>query len=333
MLDSLNGILPHQIRRIINRLPDEVRDGLEEIRIRKYRPLEIIYNHRSAFVGFDSQLVPHSSLAYRPTEEDCQCFLELTTQHSLYSFEEELKQGYITVAGGHRIGLAGRTIVTSGQVKMIRDVGSFNIRVARQKEGTCQNLLPYLIDRQQRKWRMFHTLVLSLPGQGKTTLLRDIARSISQDESHTVPYKQQKISCKVAIIDERSELAACVQGRPSFDLGPRVDVMDACPKAQGMMMMIRSMSPDVLIVDEIGNRADVQAIQEARYAGIRVIASAHAADFAEACRSPILKEVIASGVFERYVFLHRSLNSSMRYQVLDGAGREWATVESYSRKG
>ncbi|MEC0249042.1 stage III sporulation protein AA, partial [Paenibacillus chitinolyticus] len=140
---------------------------------------------------------------------------------------------------------------------------------------------------------------------------------------------QRRAGWKVGIVDERSEIAASERGVPRFDLGPRTDVLDACPKAEGMMMMIRSMSPEVLIVDEIGRHEDAEAIREALHAGIRIIATAHGRDLGDVKRRPALRELLESGVFGRYVILGRSAAGGRLVQVLDGDGRQLAVFGAY----
>lgn len=172
--------------------------------------------------------------------------------------EEELRKGFITIPGGHRIGLAGRTVLSGGGVEHLRDITGFNVRIAREVPGIADGVLPYLLDKGRQ--RMMHTLILSPPQHGKTTLLRDLARQISLGELG----KREGIrpGLKVGIVDERSEIAGSRRGVPAFDVGPRTDVLDGCPKAEGMMMMIRSLSPDVLIADEIGRPEDAEAVTE-----------------------------------------------------------------------
>ncbi len=321
LLEPVQAILPLNLKQIIYSLPQGIKEGLEEIRIRKQRPLEICSRNHVFFVNQQAEVVKAPELAYQPTPEECKCLLELLTNHSLYSFEEELKRGFITIPGGHRIGFAGRTLLDGGEVKLVRDVGSFNIRIAREIRGVGEHVLTQLLDHDQAGDRIHHTLVISLPQQGKTTLLRDLARLMSYGDAHPLSGGFPRKSFKVGIVDERSEIAACVKGNPSFDLGPRTDVMDACPKAVGMMMMIRSMSPEVLIVDEIGRKEDVQAIQEARFAGISVIASAHGAHLDDIRRRPILLELIASCTFQRYVVIHRHANGQAQYSIFHADGR------------
>jgi stage III sporulation protein AA len=319
MLDSILSILPISLRTIVSRLPQDVQAGLEEIRIRESRPLEIRSHTRHAFVSERGQLVSDEILAFIPGRDDCLSLLELLTNHSLYTFEEELKKGFITIAGGHRVGLAGRTVLEDGRVKQIRDVSFFNIRVARDIQGVGRGVVPYLHD--QGTDQIHHTLIISPPGQGKTTLLRDLARLISRGHPEVAGGSAARRGFKVGIVDERSELAACIKGVPRFDLGPRTDVMDGCPKAEGMMMMIRSLSPEVIIVDEIGRAEDAVAIHEALHAGISVIATAHGVDLHNVSKRPTLKELIASQTFARFIILERRRGQEASFRILNGEGK------------
>jgi len=409
MLCSLAPILPHSLKKLLLTLPEDVQADLEEIRIREERPLEIGFGGAGfAFVTPQGDLAADAGQAYRPGREECRSLLELLTNHSVYTFEEELRRGYITIAGGHRVGLAGRTVLEQGGVKLIRDVGSFNIRLARELPGAARPVLPHLLDPAARS--VHHTLIIAPPQAGKTTLLRDLVRLISRGEW---PGQQAagrasgfggaeaggagasggrawsamggnaeakaaggeggaryagRISGlggaaahegrsgawsaggpngfggeaarapdwparKVAVVDERSELAACVKGVPRFDLGPRTDVMDGCPKAEGMMMMIRSLSPDVLAVDEIGRREDAAAVQEAAHAGIRVIATAHGADAADVSRRPALRELLDEALFARIVVLERRREGRAPLRICDSAGRTLYAAEAPAAAG
>lgn len=305
MQKTLIPILPDPLSSILTRLDPSVMRRLEELRIREGQPLEVNYDGRYAFLTVRGDLTTSVKDAYRPSKEDCLKLLDIVTDHSLYSFEEELRRGYITVRGGHRIGIAGRAVLERGQVKLLRDISSFNIRIAREIRGAADSLVRRLLDPVSDT--IHHTLVISPPQCGKTTLIRDLARILSEGswgaKSGTT---YGECGLKVGIVDERSEIAASVAGVPTFDLGPRTDVLDACPKAEGMMMMIRSLSPQVLIVDEIGRREDAAAILEAMHAGIRVIATAHGRDIAEVMKRPGLSELFEAAVFHRYVVLHRT---------------------------
>ncbi|WP_052339647.1 stage III sporulation protein AA [Gorillibacterium massiliense] len=301
MLESVMNLLPSEIRAIMNKLPKELAGELEEVRIREGRPLELVASGKCLFPDSAGETSGGPAAAYIPGRDDCARLLDQLTRHSLYSFEEELRRGYITVAGGHRVGLAGRTVLEGGQVKLIKDITGFNLRIARQIKGCGTAVLPHLADRDGGS--IHHTLVVSPPQQGKTTLIRDLARLLSTGYGLG---GQMRAGRKVALVDERSEIAACMRGVPAFDVGPRTDVMDGCPKAEGMMMMIRSMSPDVMVVDEIGTPEDATAVREAMNAGIRVIATAHGRSLQEVRSRPALKELLDERFFRRFVLLRRT---------------------------
>jgi stage III sporulation protein AA len=316
MIDSLLAILPPGLGRIIRSLPETALAELEEIRVRENRPLEIQYGGKFAFVTAGGSLVSEHERGYRPDRTECGTLLDLATRHSLYSYEEELRRGYITVGGGHRIGLAGCAVLEQGCVKLLRDITGFNIRIAREVIGAADPVIPWLLDWDHA--HVHHTLIISPPQQGKTTLLRDLARKISSGEwNHP---RADWAAKKVGIVDERSELAACVRGVPSFNVGPRTDVLDRCPKAEGMMMLIRSMSPEVIAVDEIGRPEDAQALREALNAGVRVIASAHGKNAHDAARRPMLAELLRENLFSRIVVLERAAGEMPRFRIEDRTG-------------
>ncbi len=232
MLAPVLEVLPLSIRGLVESLPSRVYESLEEIRVRQESPLEVATPFQSMFLSPSGRMVTREREGYRPNREDCQKMLNLISRHSLYALEEELRRGYVTIRGGHRVGLSGRVVVETGKVKHIRDVTGFNLRVARQVKGAARRLLPWILPGGQLE----NMLIVSPPQCGKTTLLRDLTRIVSSGE--TIP------SRKVGVVDERSEIAGCVEGVPQHDVGPRTDVLDGCPKAEGMMMLIRSMSPN-----------------------------------------------------------------------------------------
>ncbi|SFS83259.1 stage III sporulation protein AA [Paenibacillus sp. BC26] len=331
MLKKVQHLLPSELTEVLGRIPERLKDAVEEIRIRENRPLEISTGLAFWFVSVQGVLLPNPENAYKPSPETCRKLLERVTNHSLYAMEEELRRGYITVAGGHRIGLAGRTVLEHGQVRGIRDIAAFNVRIAREVIGAAASLLPKLLDHQRRSLQS--TLVIAPPQQGKTTLVRDLARAVSSGAwGH--PSAMDWPGRKVGIVDERSEIAACVRGVPTFDVGPRTDVMDACPKAEGMMMMLRSMSPEIMIVDEIGREEDGDAILDASHAGVTVIATAHAKDLEDARGRPVLGRLLAAGAFQQCVELRRNGGSLMsRVLPAAAAGRAPAAREPTAWKG
>lgn len=279
-MQEMFQILPQKVLDVIEEHKISWAD-LEEIRLRSNQRIEIFYAGSSCL-----------------TREICSAadlknILAVMTQYSIYRLEEEFRQGYLTIRGGHRIGLAGKVLLENGVIKRIRDISSINIRVAKEKVGCVEPLISKLY---QSGWK--NALFIGPPACGKTTLLRDLTRVMSQGDS-----KHHIFPIKVGLVDERSEIAGCVSGVPQYQLGPRVDVLDACPKAAGMMMLIRSMSPDVLVVDEIGGEKDVYAVQEAIYAGVKVMASAHGFTYEDFLSRPYMSQLAKLKAFERYVLL------------------------------
>lgn len=319
------SVIPDNLRSLLSVLPQAFLDGLEEVRIREGRPLEVNTGGRYFFVTPEGGMTRDAGAAFVPGKQEGNRLLDLITNHSLYTMEEELRKGFITIAGGHRIGLAGRTVLSGGKVEHLRDISGFNIRIAREIRGVADPLLPQLIDFKHHS--VVHTLIISPPQQGKTTLVRDLARQIS---SGTWGHPEAKWpGLKVAVIDERSEIAGSRRGVPSFDVGPRTDVMDGCPKAEGIMMMIRSMSPDVLIVDEIGRPEDAEALAEALHAGVRVIATAHGSNVEELSSRPALSRLFDGSFFQMLAVLRRT-EQGLTFRLWDGKRRR---VQDPVRKG
>ncbi|NSL50377.1 stage III sporulation protein AA [Calidifontibacillus erzurumensis] len=284
MNEELFHILPKTIAERIKQYSESVQEKIEEIRIRIERPLELVISGE-----------PFYPNGYIVTKQDGLNLLNKLSDYSIYTLEEELKRGFITVKGGHRVGLAGKVITEQGRVKAIRDIASYNIRIAKEKIGICEPYLPYVYN---GKW--LSTMILGSPQTGKTTMLRDFARFISMGL-----YEQNIPAFKVGIVDERSEIAGCVKGIPQHQFGPRIDVLDACPKAEGMMMMIRSMSPDVLVVDEIGRMEDSEAILEAINAGVSLFVTVHGSSLDDLYKRPSIRPLLDLQVFDRFIELVR----------------------------
>jgi stage III sporulation protein AA len=299
-MKTILSFLPKIIVEHLEQIPLNQQKEIEEIRIRIHRPIELSLGGRTIF------------LPYLISEEDAYGLLNKISHHSIYALEEELRRGYITIDGGHRIGLAGKVILENGRVKALRNISSFNIRIAKEKIGIAESLLHALY---MHGWQ--HTMIIGAPQTGKTTLLRDIARIISTgDPSRGIPAQ------KVGIVDERSEIAGCVNGVPQLTFGPRVDVLDACPKAEGMMMMIRSMSPEILVVDEIGRVEDTDAILEAVNAGIKLVITTHGESMEEIKKRPSINTILEQGIFQRFVELSRRNGPGTITKIRDLHGQD-----------
>lgn len=235
--------------------------------------------------------------------------LMMFTESSLYAFDEQVRQGFIALPGGHRVGLCGVAWYEGEGLGGFRDIGSMNVRVAREVKGVARPFLPYVIS----GGRVRRTLIAAPPGVGKTTLLRDLARLLSEGAAGIAPQN-------VGIADERQEIAAVYRGVPMLDIGGRCDVISGCVKAQALTMLLRSMSPDVLITDEIGTAADAAALREALNSGVAVLASAHADGYAELLARASLGELVLGGYFERVIFVRRQGGGLLPSAVYDEVG-------------
>lgn len=265
----------------------------EEVRLRVSRPLQVVVLARDTALDPSGNAVRDGGMLVGPGE--IRRAMELVTGSSVHALEEQMRLGYITISGGHRVGLCGTAIVEGSVVRTFRDISGINYRVAKESRGAAVQILPMLIGDDGGA---FNTIIVSPPGCGKTTLLRDIVRCLSDGECGARP-------SRVCLVDERSEVAACGGGIPRNYVGLRTDVLDACPKAHGIMTGIRSLSPEVVATDEIGRTEDSAAIFEALAAGVKVVATAHARDVNDAARRPGIGRIIGEGYFERAVVLSR----------------------------
>ena len=273
------------------------RSTIREIRFRVGRPVLILDDHGENVLYSDgscgsSAAAGENGAAVIADKELLRGLLEMFAGHSLYAYEREIGQGYLTIRGGHRVGIAGKAVVDGGRVTHIRDVSSLNVRVAREVKGCAAAVLPFLLEQQE----FLDTLIVSPPGAGKTTLLRDLIRNLSDGGT----WGNGK---NVSVVDERSEIAACFEGVPQCDLGMRTDVMDGCPKGDGMIMMLRSMAPQVIAVDEAGREEELMAMKYAMNCGCRILATAHGADIHDLLKRPVLKEMVKEQIFSRYIVL------------------------------
>lgn len=282
---------------------------LQEIRLRAGAPLVLQYGNREVFLAEDGTLHHRPQQAWWVTRKEVQETMEFVGKYSLYAYEDELKQGFLTLRGGHRVGVAGRVVLEGDKVKSIRYLSCINVRLSHQVKGCGDSVLPYVYDADG----VHHTLIISPPRCGKTTLLRDLVRQISNGSERFAGYT-------VGVVDERSEICGCYQGIPSLDVGIRTDVMDACPKAEGMMMLVRSMAPQVLAVDEIGKQEDIEAMETALFCGCRLLATVHGSSLEDIWSKPLFRRLMEAQVFERYVILYHGERTGMVRQILNERG-------------
>lgn len=307
-----NIILPSlsiNIREVIGKVDIKYLEFLEEIRIRESRPLMITLNNRDYMIKADGHVTSSVYEAYMVTDQDTSNILQLISDYSIYAIEEELRNGYITLRGGHRVGFTGKGVLEDGKIKTIKYISGFNFRISREIKGAANGVIPYIRERGG----ILHTLIISPPQCGKTTLLRDLIRQISDGNK-----KQGLMGHKVGVVDERSELAGCFKGVPQNDIGIRTDVLDACPKAEGMIILIRSMSPHIIATDEIGSKEDVFALEEAINAGIKIITTVHGSNLDEISRKPVLGDLIKNKIFERMIILSNAKGVGTIEKIIDG---------------
>lgn len=272
-------VLPGRLREQALAQPPEVRQMAEEFRLRAGQPLAV--------------LLPEGerSLGAAVTPEDLETLCDLATDYSRYAAEETLREGYLSVRGGFRVGLCGTAVMKDGESTALRDLSSAAVRIAREQRGIGEAVAPRLF----RDGRYQNTLLLSPPGGGKTTLLRDLVRQLSQGEG--VPPQ------RITLIDEREEIAVMYRGQPQMDVGPRTDVLSGCPKALAIPMALRAMNPQIIAVDEITVREDLRAISQAAGCGVALLATIHAANVEELQAKPLYQELLAGRVFRQAVLI------------------------------
>lgn len=293
------SVCPSDIRQKLALLSPEHLAELEEIRLRLGQAVQVVGSRYDCFLSATYGLTHQSGEGLVVTADHLQRVIQAVTQSSLYAVEEDVRRGFVTIPGGHRVGIAGRVVLSeAGTVRAVRLVSSLNIRVAKERIGSAQTILPFTYD--TNTGRPLNVLLLSPPQCGKTTLLRDLVRSWS-----TGRVSPGVAAARVSLIDERSEIAGSMEGQPQFDVGPRTDILDGCPKAEGVLMAIRSLSPGVVVTDEIGHDDDAAALIEATHAGVAVFASAHAHSVGHWRTRPSMKPLYDAHAFERYVVLSR----------------------------
>lgn len=297
------------IREVIQKININELNNLEEIRLRAGKPLMVFYKKNDWFVTGNGRLTRSLSEAYLVEQREIIKTLELMSENSIYAYQDEIKSGYITLRGGHRIGLSGKVVLQEGKIRNIKDFNGLNIRIAKEVRGCAKNIIKYIIKNSSD---IYNTLIVGPPQCGKTTILRDLSRMLSSGEQ-----EYDFNGMKVGIVDERSEIAACCKGVPQNDVGYRTDVMDGCPKVLGMEMLLRSMSPGIIITDEIGTHGDKDAVLKVLNSGIKIIASAHGYNITELKMREELLSLIKSSVFERYIVLSSRNGPGTLEEVVD----------------
>lgn len=294
--DGAVMLLPYTLRDDARKLIKKDRAEAEEIRLRIGRSPTVI-------TGGEEIILRREAVSKREID----WVMDIVTQASAHSVSESLRTGYITIKGGYRIGICGTTLVQNGLVTGMRNISSLSIRVSRQIKGIADELADLLVCNNVFK----STLIISQPGGGKTTLLRDLARTLSNGDKD-----KKRLPFRVGIADERSEIAAVWDGSPQMDVGEHTDVIDACPKAAAMNMLLRAMNPQIIVADEITQMEDIEAITRISHCGTGIMATAHAGNIGDMKKRPLYRQLIESSVFEKVIII-RKTDGGRKYEAYD----------------
>lgn len=262
----------------------EIEENLQEIRIRIGRP--IILKVRQYDIV----------LQYIVSQTEILQILERLCENSIYAYKNQICEGFLTIKGGHRIGITGTAVVEKENVINIKYITSLNFRIARQVLNCSNKILREIIDKENQT--IFNTLIISPPGKGKTTILRDTIRRVSNGIDEL---KFKGKTC--GVVDERGEIAAMYKGIPQNDIGIRTDVIENVSKSKGMKMLIRSMAPEIIACDEIGSREDVQAIKEAMASGVKGIFTMHGKTIEDIKNNKDVYSLVENKQIEKIIFI------------------------------
>jgi stage III sporulation protein AA len=304
MKEEILKIMPHPLKQMLMGLNSSQWTSLQEIRIRMLKPIILVTGMKEH--GLNNTGFCSIKESFMITQKEMTGLLQFISSFSLYALEDELRQGYITIEGGHRVGLVGTVVSENNRIKTLKHIFAINIRIAHEVIGCSNKVLPYLIKNQG----IYHTMILSPPKCGKTTLLRDLIRNLSNGFTGSRPYT-------VGVVDERSEIGACYRGIPQKDIGIRTDLLDGCPKAVGMRMLLRSMAPEIIAVDEMGGKEDLEALQEMLRAGVTILCTMHGKSIEEYRTDPYIKQMLEHQMIERVIILSNRHGPCTIESILD----------------
>lgn len=302
--DIILQLFPANMRSLFQTAADHY-DELEEIRLRIWKPILIYERGQEFYIDSEGRLVEDRALAGKIAEGELREIFNYLCSYSTYAYEEEMKMGYITVCGGHRIGMTGQIVMEEdGRVKRMKNISSLNIRISHEMKGISDSVLPQLFE--EKFFR--DTLIISPPGMGKTTLLRDLIRNLSEG---TTDYPGQT----VAVVDERSEIAGCFMGVPQNDVGMRTDILDGCMKLYGMRMVMRSMAPKIVAIDEIGGEEEMKELRNLSGCGAKLLASIHGESIEDIKKKEWVRQALEEGLFQRFILIERDRKNKITYKV------------------
>lgn len=311
ILNSMSSGLREKITKIQNN-----NINIEEIRLRIKKPLIINANNKDYFYNKETNDLDTKNLSsYEVTKEDIEQTFQLMCKYSIHSFIDDIKKGFITLKGGHRVGIVGKVIIEDGQVKNIKHISSLNIRVSREVIDCSEKVLNHIIKNSQE---VNNTLIISPPQCGKTTLLRDIVRNISSGNK-----KRGFNGIKVALIDERNEISGSYLGVPQMDIGIRTDVIETCPKDIGIMMLLRAMSPNVIVTDEIGSEKEIKALYTALNGGVSLITTVHGDSIDDIKERKELNQLLDKELFKKVIILSAKDGPGTVEKIYDLEEKRW----------
>lgn len=292
MYQSILHIFPDSNRSFF-KFTAEREKRISEIRLRCEKPILVMEGDEEWFLDKQGIYTKNLADAVIMKENELDQIIQHICRYSLYAYEDEIRQGFLSVEGGHRIGLVGQVVMGNhNEIRTIKHIRGLNIRVSHQIKGVGQRVLPHLYVNGNLK----STLIISPPGCGKTTLLRDLICSISNGNEYGT-------GVTIGVVDERSEIAGAYMGQPQNDVGIRTDVLDSCPKAEGMMMLLRSMAPKVIAIDELGSLAEINAVNAVSNCGVKLLATMHGACMEDVLRREGMREVLRQKRFEVILIL------------------------------
>lgn len=305
-IEEIKCIFPVRERDFLIQALERTKD-IQEIRIRTGKPVLIKTIKGLFYINKSGELTNNIELASLCSEKKIDEILRHVCMDSVYAYQDEIKKGFLTVKGGHRIGITGQVVLDDmHSVGAIKNISCLNIRISHEIKGIGECVLPYIY----KNGKFQNTLIISSPGCGKTTLLRDLIRFISNGNSYGEPLQ-------VGVVDERSEIGGCYRGVPQNDLGNHTDIMDACPKSVGMLMLLRSMAPQVIALDELGGEEDCEALWQVLHCGCRIIATIHGESIEEMKQKKHFRAFLEDKIFERYIILDKLDNQPIIKEILN----------------
>ena len=311
--DEIINSLSLNLREKIKTIQEE---NIEEIRLRVNKPLIINANQKDYFYDENKKkLDKNMDKAYIVTKEDLEQTFQIICKYSIHSFMDDIKKGFITLRGGHRVGIVGKAIVENGNVENIKHISSLNIRISREVKNCSDKVMNHIV---KSNTKINNTIIISPPQCGKTTLLRDIIRNLSSG-SEKFNFK----GVNVALIDERNEIAGSYLGIPQMDVGIRTDIIETCPKDVGIMMVLRSMSPSVIVTDEIGTEKDIKALYTALNGGVGLITTVHGDSMEDIRNRKELNSLLDNELFKKVILLSAKRGPGTVEKIYDLQEKRW----------